>query len=80
MKNYYYWIDTNYYYGDYAVPKFAVIRGEFTEEGTKDRDTEVVILWAAYEDADINPETADFDQLDAFIESKLGFLPEYEIN
>lgn len=23
MKKYYYWIDTDYHYGDFSVPKFA---------------------------------------------------------
>lgn len=76
---YYYWFDTDYTYGDYSVPKFALIRGELVD-GEKDRDTEEVILWSSYEDAGVDPKSEDWAGIDAYIESELGFLPDYEIN
>ena len=84
-KMYYYWLDNNYYYGDFSVPKFALIRGELVD-GEKDREMEEIILWAAYEDVDglteaMEAEDADLSQelIDKYIEQELGFLPEYEI-
>jgi hypothetical protein len=84
-KKYYYWLDNNYYYGDFSVPKFALVRGELNE-GEKDRETEEVILWAAYESVDGLTEAMANDDadlmlelIDQYIEKELGFLPEYEI-
>lgn len=85
-KEYYYWIDTDFHYGDFAVPKFALIRGEWGEDG-KDRETEEVILWAADEDVEGLTEAQESDDMtlaweliDKYIEKELGFLPDYEIN
>ena len=85
MMNKYYWLDNDFKYGDFSVPKFALIRGELVD-GEKDRETEEVILWAAYEDVDGLAEAfADEDEdqmlelIDKYIEQELGFLPEYEI-
>lgn len=75
----YYWIDTDYVFGDYTVPKFALIRGKMVD-GEKDRDTEEVILWSSYEDAGVDPHSEDWYKIDEYIESELGFLPDYEIN
>lgn len=84
-EKYYYWMDPNYYYGDFSVSKFALIRGEYND-GEKDRDTEEVILWAAYESIEgmqeaMEAEDTDRAQslIDAYIKSNIGFLPEYEI-
>lgn len=78
MAGFYYWVDTNYLFGDYRVKKWALYRGELTEDGKKDRDTEEVVVWDAV------PETDDFDEawrlLDETIESELGFLPDYDVN
>lgn len=85
-EKYYYWLDTNYYYGDYSVPKCALIRGERDEDGEKDRCTEEVIAWTAYEDIGIevpsedNQEVSLWEKIDKWIESELGFVPDYEIN
>lgn len=79
---YYYWLDPEFYYGDFKVPKFALYRMEFsddTDDGV-DRDTEERILWAAYEDLGIEDlTTADYTEIDKYIEEKLGFLPDYDI-
>ena len=83
MSKYYYWMDTNYCRGDYNVLKFALIRGEIVE-GEKDRTSEEIILWAVYEDVPGYPEDDNcedaWNAIDAYIEEKLGFLPEYEVN
>lgn len=84
-KEYYYWVDPDFHYGDFSVPKFALIRGEWGDEG-KDRETEEVILWAADEDVDglLEAEEAEdmetgWKLIDKYIEQHLGFLPEYEV-
>ena len=86
MKNkYYYWIDTEFLHGDSTL-KFALYRGEY-EDGKKNRETEEVILWKAYEDVDGVAEAVKdgninlgWDLIDEYIKDKLGFLPDYEIN
>ena len=83
--NYYFWLDTNFYYGDFSVPKLAIIRGEFDGDGEKDRNTEEVLAWTTYEDIGVEiGEDADENDTDAkinkWVESELGFLPNYEIN
>lgn len=74
----YYWLDTDYHYGDYNVKKWAMIRGRYTEDGEKDRDTEEVIAWGPI------PDTDDMDEAwrltDEAITESLGFLPDYEVN
>lgn len=82
---YYYWFETEYHYGDYSVPKFALIRGRRGDDGIKERDTEEVILWAAYEDVpgytgSSDSLETDCEAINAYIEKELGFLPDYEIN
>lgn len=79
--NFYYWLDTDYHYGDFSVPKFALTRGELDEEGNKIRDTEEIILWSSYEDLGID-DISDYDTslIDKYIYNELGFLPDYEIN
>lgn len=77
---YYYWLDTDFHYGNFSVPKFALYRMELTD-GVKDRDTEEIILWAAYEDLEIEDLTTEdlAEKVDRYIEEKLGFLPDYDI-
>ena len=83
----YYWLDTEFLYGDYSVPKCAVIRGKRDRNGEKDRDTEEVVAWTAYEDIGIEVLSGeDYDandaeeRIDNWIEEELYFLPEYEVN
>ena len=84
-NNFYYWLDTSYYYGDFSIPKLALVRGKYDENGEKDRESEEVILWSAYEDIDGYNELAEsgfdvYPLIDKFINEKLGFLPDYEVN
>lgn len=75
---FYYWLDTEYLFGDYSVKKWALMRGKFTDDGERDRDTEEVLTWGEI------PETEDmneaWNQIDEAIEAKLGFVPDYEVN
>ena len=85
MKNNYYWLDTEFNYGDFSVPKLAFICGEFDEDGEKDRTSEEVVAWTTCEDLGIElGEDADEndteEKIDKWIESELGFVPDYEIN
>lgn len=79
--NFYYWLDTDYHYGDFSVPKFSLTRGELDEDGNKIRDTEEIILWSSYEDLGVD-DLSDYDTslIDKYIYDELGFLPDYEIN
>lgn len=84
MNEKYYWLDTEFNYGDFSVPKCALIRGEL-EDGDKDRNSEEVVAWTTYEDIGIElGEDADENdaetKIDKWIESELGFVPDYEIN
>ena len=82
---FYWWIDTEFHYGDFFEPKFALFCMERDEDGHKDEDTEECFFWAAYEDvpgfkdAD-GDDQAQWDAVDAFITDKLGFLPDYDVN
>jgi len=86
-EKYYYWLDTEFNYGDFNVPKCALIRGERNEDGDKDRNSEEVVAWTTYEDIGVEILSGeDYDgndteeKIDKWIESELGFVPEYEIN
>ena len=64
-EKYYYWLDTEFNYGDFSVPKCALIRGERDEDGEKDRCTEEVIAWTAYEDIGVEILSGeDYDEND----------------
>lgn len=83
----YYWLNTEFLYGDYSVPKCAIVRGRYDRYGEKDRDTEEVMDWTECEDIDITVLSGeDFDANDAddkinnWIREKLYFLPNYEVN
>lgn len=83
----YYWLDTEYNFGDYDVKKCALVRGKRDRNGEKDRDTEEVVAWTAYEDIGIEVLSGeDYDandaeeRIDNWIEEELYFLPEYEVN
>lgn len=75
---FYYWLDTEYLFGDYSVKKWALMRGEFTDDGEKDRDTEEVLTWGTIPETDDMNEA--WNQIDEAIEAKLGFVPDYEVN
>lgn len=78
MKEYYYWIDTTYYCGDYSVNAWALYRGELTADGEKDRDTEEVMVWGKAPETDDIAEA--WELTDKAIKDALGFVPDYEVN
>lgn len=81
--SFYFWIDTDYHYGDYSIPKIAFFMGRRDEDGSKLRETEEVIFWAAYDDIDGVDEADNdimWDSIDKMIESEFGFVPYYEVN
>lgn len=75
----YYWFDTE---------TGELICGERDEDGNKDRNTETVVVRDIYEGAGVDPhyDPDEVDELeierkiDAYIEARLGFMPEYEYN
>ena len=79
----YYWLDTDYHYGDYSVRKFALIRGYFDEDGEKDRNTEEAVVRGEYDDLDLEGRAEDedcYDTIDDYIRSKIACVPDYEVN
>jgi hypothetical protein len=72
-----YWLDTEYNYGDFSVPKWALHK--VTDDGCSEEEDEI-ILWRAYEDTPGYPESTDPEAIDDYIQDELGFLPEYEVN
>ena len=84
-QDYYWWLDTEFNYGDFEVKKFALYCMVLDEDGCIDHDTEERILWAAYEDVPGYMEAWDdgdrmLEALDAYIMDQLGFVPDYDIN
>ena len=89
MGKYYYWIDTDYHYGDFSVSKFACFRGEIVNE-EKDRNSEECLFWEEYKNLDGYDECVTgygegdaeraWKLIDEYIKNKLGFLPDYEVN
>lgn len=80
---YYYWFDTDFHYGDFTISKWALFRGEYDENGEKDRTSEELLLWGAWDDIDGYDEEyidVQWDVVDNYIEKTLGFLPDYEVN
>ena len=82
---FYWWIDTDFHYGDFTEPKIALYCMEKDEDGCKDTDTEERILWAAYSDIPGCEEAGDdpekmWEAVDAYIMSELGYVPDYDIN
>ena len=73
-----YWLDPNFYYGDFAIPKFALHEVSFDEDGD---EVDNIILWACWHDFPNFDDDLAFawDTLDSFIEKELGFLPDYEV-
>lgn len=78
MKKLDYWVDPNYYYGDYSVPKFALFwKSPITGE-------EDICFYMAYEDLegytdDDDYVDANWEAIDREIENALGFLPDYVV-
>ena len=81
VKEYYYWLDTMPTWTN-EEGACALVRGELDEDGEKDRDTEDVILEFTEEDAgaDKDADFPEWEKIDAYIESEIGFVPDYEIN
>lgn len=78
---FYWWVDTDFHYGDFSVPKFAVFRMRRDEDGVKYPDTEELVFWAAYDDVPgCDAESDDWEPVERYIEERLGFLPDYDIN
>ncbi len=80
-----YWIDTGYVRGDYSVPKVAIIKSIYDEEG--EIVSVNVIDWITYKELEVSTDadSADFidenwEKIDSWIKSTLGFLPQYEVN
>lgn len=80
-KSVYYWLDTHFYYGDASEAKIALYRGRLNDDGEKDKGSETVVAWTACSDLEID---GDFDdnqsKIDMWIESVIGFVPDYEVN
>ena len=82
----YYWLDTDYFYGNFFEPKWALVCGQLDEDGEKDRDTEEVVVWGAWPDADewndwnSGDGVLGLEKVDEAIFTELGFLPDYDIN
>ena len=76
-----YWLNTDYVYGDFSEKKWALHEVTNDEDGEEIDD---IILWKAYDDTPGYPSDGDIDTgwkaIDTYIESELGFLPEYEVN
>lgn len=76
MKKLKYWLDPNFYYGDYSVPKFALF-WKSTITGEED-----ICFYMAYEDLEGYTDDdvdANWAAIDREIEDALGFLPEYVV-
>ena len=48
-QDYYWWLDTDFHYGDFSELKFALYCMERDKDGCKDTDTEERVLWASYD-------------------------------
>ena len=77
-----YWLETEFNYGDFSIHKFALHKVTTDEDGEEDDE---VILWSAYEDVPGMPEDEEdlegsWEAIDAYVEKKLGFLPDYDVN
>ena len=86
-KDYYYWMDTTESWNPKPVGDVILYRGEYNEDGEKDRDNEEEILaFNIYNDAGVDivkeKEFGDLqdDIIYDYIERELGFVPDYEVN
>ena len=78
---YYYWLDTTETWNSPRKGEAILIRGQYNEDGEKDRDTEEEILEFTEADCGIIPDDSEAgEKIDAYITEQLGFLPDYEIN
>ena len=73
----YYYVDTDYFFGNFFEPKWALICGELGEDGEKDVSTEEVVMWRKWEQGEGD---LDFEELESAMTEELGFVPDYEIN
>ena len=72
-----YWLDTEFYYGDFSEKKFALHKVDLDEDGD---ETDEVVMWGFWRDIEGEDENSQDVSLNAAIEKELGFVPEYEIN
>lgn len=80
-KEYYYWLDTTETWNSPRKGEAILIRGQYNEDGEKDRDTEEEILEFTAADCGIIPDDNEAgEKIDAYITAQLGFLPDYEVN
>ena len=78
---YYYWLDTTETWNSPRKGEAILIRGQYNEDGEKDRETEEEILKFSESDCGIIPDDSKAsEKVDAYIEKELGFLPDYEVN
>lgn len=78
---YYYWLDTTETWNSPRKGEAILIRGQYNEDGEKDRDTEEEILEFTAADCGIIPDDNEAgEKIDAYITAQLGFLPDYEVN
>lgn len=79
---FYFWMDTDFHFGDYSVPKWGF---HCREEKT---GVDKVILWGAYQDlSEYDPERGEdqdwdaiWSNIDQIIENDLGYSPPYDVN
>lgn len=82
LSNNYYWLDTTETWNSPRKGEMILIRGQYNEDGEKDRDTEEEVLKFTEADCGIVPGDDDkaWKKVDAYIESQLGYMIDYEIN
>ena len=81
LSNNYYWLDTTESWAGERKGEMILIRGQYNEDGEKDRETEEEILKFSESDCGIIPDDSKAsEKVDAYIEKELGFLPDYEVN
>lgn len=82
LSNNYYWLDTTETWNSPRKGEMILIRGQYNEDGEKDRDTEEEVLKFTEADCGIIPGDDDkaWKKIDSYITEQLGFLPDYEIN
>lgn len=74
-----YWLETEYNFGDFREKKWALHKKICFDDKWETEEDEVV-LWGLWSDFERENTDESWKKLDAYIENKLGFLPEYEIN
>lgn len=86
---FYFWLNTDFLFGDYSEPKWAFHCARSDGHGWKKEETDKIILWGLYQDLSAyDPERDESDQnwddlgneIDQIIESELGYCPNYDVN